>query len=147
MKTTRPSAKLDFQRLGPFVISHQVNDVAFHLDLPSHMRLHPVFHVSLLEPWTSSSIPNRVIPPPPPVQLAEGHEYEVEAILDSKVIRNKLYYLVDWLGYTPADQTWEPETNITNASELIQEFHLRYPHKTKPSSCIATHGTRHQRRG
>ena len=147
VKTTRPCDKLDFQRLGPFVISHQVNEVAFRLELPSHMRLHPVFHVSLLEPWTSSSIPNRVVPPPPPVQLAEGPEYEVEAILDSKVIRNKLYYLVDWLGYTPEDRTWEPATNVTNASELIQEFHLRYPHKPKPSSCIATHGTRRQRRG
>ena len=64
VKTTRPCEKLDFQRLGPFVISGQVNDVAFCLDLPSHMRLHPVFHVSLLEPFTSSSIPNRVVQPP-----------------------------------------------------------------------------------
>ena len=63
VKTTRPWDKLDFQCLGPFVISSQVNDVAFRLDLPSHMRLHPVFQVSLLEPYTSSSIPNRSIPP------------------------------------------------------------------------------------
>ena len=98
MKTTEPCDKLDFQRLGPFVISDQVNGVAFHLDLPPHICLHPIFHVSLLEQWTSSSIPNRVIPPPPPVQLVEGPEYEVEAILDSEIIRNKLYYLVDWLG-------------------------------------------------
>ena len=45
VKTIRPCNKLDFQCLGPFVISHQVNDVAFRLNLPSHMRLHPVFHV------------------------------------------------------------------------------------------------------
>ena len=38
---------------------------------------------------------DRVIPPPPLVQLAEGLEYEVEAILDSKFIHNKLYYLVE----------------------------------------------------
>mgnify|MGYP000267595189 CR=1 FL=1 len=99
MKTTTPCDKLDFQHLGSFVSSDQGKDVAFCLDLPSqNTRLHPIFHVSLLEPWTSSSIPNRVIPPPPPVQLVEGPEYEVEAILDSEIIRNKLYYLVDWLG-------------------------------------------------
>ena len=98
MKTTKPCDKLDFERLGSFVISHQVNEVAFRLDLPSHMCLHPVFHVSLLEPWTSSSIPSQVVPPPPPLQLGKGPEYEVEAILDSKVIQNKLYYLVNWLG-------------------------------------------------
>ena len=88
MKTTRPCDKLDYQRLGPFVIVDQVNDVAFRLDLPSHMHIHPVFHVSLLEPWTSSSIPGWVIPPPPPIELAK-------AILESKIMRNKLYNLVD----------------------------------------------------
>ena len=33
VKTTRPCDKLDYQRLGRFIISHQINDVAFHLDL------------------------------------------------------------------------------------------------------------------
>jgi hypothetical protein len=62
VNTTRPCEKLqEYQRLGPFVIVDQVNDVAFHLDLPSHMHIHPVFQMSLLEPWTSSSIPGRVI--------------------------------------------------------------------------------------
>jgi hypothetical protein len=53
------------------------------------------FSVSLFEPC--ATILGRVVPPPLPVQLAEGPEYEVEAILDSKLIRNKLYYLVDWV--------------------------------------------------
>jgi hypothetical protein len=95
VKTTRLYNKLDYQRLSPFLISHQINDVAFRLDLSQEMCLHPVFHVSLLEPWVLATIPGRVIPPPPPVQLVKGPEYEVEAILDSKIIRNKLYYLLD----------------------------------------------------
>jgi hypothetical protein len=32
----------------------------------------------------------------PPLQLADGPEYEVASILDSKIVRSKLYYLVDW---------------------------------------------------
>ena len=147
VKTTRPCDKLDYQRLGPFEISGQINDVAFRLDLPQGMHLHPVFHVSLLEPYVPTLIPDRDIPPPPPVELAEGPEYQVEAILDSKIMRNKLYYLVDWLGYTPNDRTWEPAENVTNAPELVQEFHRHYPDKPSPSSCIATRGTRRQRRG
>jgi hypothetical protein len=59
---------LDHQRLGPFRISRKINDVAFRLDLPPHLRLHPVFHCSLLEPCATSTIPNRVVPPPPLVQ-------------------------------------------------------------------------------
>ena len=65
------------------------------------MHLHLVFHCSLLEPCATSTIPHRIMPPPPVVQLIDGLEYEVAAILDSKIIRNKLYYLVDWLGYGP----------------------------------------------
>jgi hypothetical protein len=146
VKTTRPCDKLDYQRLGPFIISHQINDVAFRLDLPPHMHLHPVFHVSLLEPYNASSIPDRVVPPPPPVQLVDGPEFEVKAILDSKIVRKKLYYLVDWLGYTPNDRTWEPAENLDNASDLVAEFHRQYPNKPNSNSCITTRGTRHRRR-
>ena len=56
------------------------------------MHLHLVFHVSLLEPYVSNSIPDRGVPPPPPIELDEGLEYEVKTILDSKVVRQKLYY-------------------------------------------------------
>ena len=100
------------------------------------MHLPLVFHVSLLEPWTSSSIPNWVIPPPPPVLLAEGPKYEVEAILDSKIISNKLYNLVDWLGtgltiergnlqrtllmfYHPMKQLEEKDEGLLGLSEML----------------------------
>ena len=57
IKTTRPCCKLDYQHFGPYVISGKINDVTFRLDLPPHMHLHPIFHVSLLESYTTSSIP------------------------------------------------------------------------------------------
>ena len=98
IKTTRPCAKLDCQRLGPFRINEIINDVTFRLDLPSQLRTPLVFHSSLLEPCQEISIPNRTTPPPLPIELQDGHEYEVASILDSKIVRNKLSYLVDWLG-------------------------------------------------
>ena len=82
------------------------------------MHLYPVFHISLLEPYSSTSILDRAVPPPPLIEIVEGPEYEVNAILDSKIMRNKLYYLVDWFGYTPNDQTWEPAKNVSNAPKL-----------------------------
>jgi hypothetical protein len=74
IKTTRPCDKLDCQRLGPFVITERINDATFRLDLPANLRLHPIFHSSLLEPCHTGSIPNRVVLPPPPLQLADGPE-------------------------------------------------------------------------
>ena len=56
-------------------------------------------------------------------------------------------YRLDWSRYTPNDRTWELAENVTNAPELVQEFHRCYPDKPSPSSCIATCGTRRQRRG
>ena len=56
VKSTRPWDKLDYQRLGPYVNIDQINDIAFCLDLPPYMLLHPMFHISLLEPYALNSI-------------------------------------------------------------------------------------------
>ena len=71
----------------------------------------------------------------------------MKAVLDSKIVRNKLYYLVDWLGYTPNDRTWEPAENLDNASELVAQFHCQYPEKPSSNFGITTRGTRRQRKG
>jgi hypothetical protein len=49
LKTNCPCDKLDFHCLGPFSIVKKINDVAFRLELPPSMKIHLVFHVSLLE--------------------------------------------------------------------------------------------------
>jgi hypothetical protein len=64
----------------------------------------------------------------------DGPEYEVAGILDSRIISNKLYYLVDWLGYSPSERTWELFENVTNARALLDEFHRRHPDKPGPQS-------------
>jgi len=50
IKTKRPSNKLDFTKLGPFKIMEKISPVNYKLALPDGMRIHPVFHISLLEP-------------------------------------------------------------------------------------------------
>ncbi|XP_077774286.1 vomeronasal type-2 receptor 26-like [Podarcis muralis] len=42
--------KLQPRRLGPFEVTQQINPVAFKLRLPDSMKIHPVFHRSLLSP-------------------------------------------------------------------------------------------------
>ncbi|KAJ9513378.1 hypothetical protein QJQ45_001420 [Haematococcus lacustris] len=64
--------------IGPFKVLEHVGPVAVRLDLPQAMaRMHPVFHVSLLRPYTSEH-PHL----PPPVEwLDEAPLYEVEKLL------------------------------------------------------------------
>ena len=51
IKMKRPSDKLDDKRLGPFEIKEVIGHNARCLILPETIRIHPVFHVSLLEPY------------------------------------------------------------------------------------------------
>ncbi len=132
LKTRRPSDKLDYRRLGPFRVSKQVNEVAYRLDLPSNMKIHPVFHVSLLEPYKESTIPGRLPAPLPPIEINGEEEFEVSKIIDSHINRRRLEYLVHWQGYDISERTWEPAVNLANAPKMINKFHRQYP--TKPSA-------------
>jgi hypothetical protein len=71
--------------LGPFLIVKQINVMAFQLKLLGFMRIHPVFHVFLLEPYHASTIPRRTHGPLPPIEVNGEQEYQVEDILGSKI--------------------------------------------------------------
>src|ERR1700719_718359 len=94
--------------------------------------VHPVFYVSQLELSTPNTIPNRIQPPPPPVEVDDNIKYEIAKILDSKLDQRhkcKLLYLVRWAGYEGTDQEmdWMVATGLTHASELVAEFHSPHP--------------------
>jgi hypothetical protein len=89
------------------------------------MKIHLVFHVSLLEPYYESRIPGQVQAPLPPIQVNGEEEFEVEEILDSKIKNRVLYFLIHWQGYDISECTWEPIKNLTNAQEALQDFHKK----------------------
>jgi transposase InsO family protein len=132
--TTRPSDKLDYKRLGPFAITAKIGKAAFRLQLPPSMKIHPVFHVGLLEPFHANDISGRVQDPPPPVTIDGHEEFEVETVLDSRIRRRKLQYLVHWKDWPISSRTWEPPEYLANAQELINAFHRAYPRKPRPRS-------------
>ena len=137
-RTTRPSKKLSEKNLGPYEIIAQPSAASFTLRLPQSMRtVHPVYHVSMLEPHQPSSIPNRTVEPPPPVEIEGEVEYEIAEILDTKVDRRRrcrLLYLVRWTGYEGTDDetSWLPADELAHAKELVSDFHKAYPAKPGP---------------
>jgi hypothetical protein len=98
------SRKLLPKWVGPFQILERIGQVAYRLDMPANLKMHNVFHVSLLKPYRSDG---RVQPPPPLIELENSLEFEVERILDhrqmkrghNRTTRNE--FLVKWLGYGP----------------------------------------------
>uniref|UniRef100_A0A803TDM9 Gypsy retrotransposon integrase-like protein 1 n=1 Tax=Anolis carolinensis TaxID=28377 RepID=A0A803TDM9_ANOCA len=78
----RPCRKLDARFIGPYPVVAQLNPVTFKLQLPRSMRIHPVFHRSLLLP-ADGVRPDTDQPAPPSVLMNGEEEFEVEDILDS----------------------------------------------------------------
>jgi hypothetical protein len=111
IRTARPLQKFDVKRMGPFTVKEKVGEsgLAYRLELPERMRIHDVFHVSLLEPYLESRIVGRVQQPVLPVEVEGELEWEVKEILDSKVEHGRLLYFVDWVGYGPVlEPPWPP---------------------------------------
>ena len=48
IRTCQPCKKLDDKWIGPFKVLKTVGTQACHLELPHTLKIHPVFHVSLL---------------------------------------------------------------------------------------------------
>ncbi|MBW0490336.1 hypothetical protein O181_030051 [Austropuccinia psidii MF-1] len=137
IKTIRPTKKLSERWLGPFEVLKKIGSYAYHLKLSQQWKsVHPVFHVSLLEPVKQSNIPNRHHLPPPPLLVEEQEEWEVAQVLDSKLKRGKLWYLVEWKRFSedPERTAWEPASNLTNSPDLVKDFHSLYPGKPDPNT-------------
>ncbi|MBW0473275.1 hypothetical protein O181_012990 [Austropuccinia psidii MF-1] len=101
IKSNRPTKKLSERWLGPFPILKKFSTNAYYLKLPSQQKyIHPVIQISLLEPVKTSTIPNQHQEPPPPIIIEEEEEWEFSQILDSKIKRGKLWYLVEWKGFS-----------------------------------------------
>ena len=129
IQTTHPSKKLSHRRLGPYPVERCVGKYAYHLVLPPLMRrLHPVFNVVKLSPTPDDPIVGRHRNPPPLLELVDGEEeYVVEKILNSRMFKQKLQYLVKWEGYGTEGNTWEYSENLDHAPEKVTEFHTKNP--------------------
>ena len=115
--------------MGPFRVLEAVGNakLASKLEPLAPMRIHPVFHISMLEPYRKSTLPGRTQAMPQPVEVEGELEYEVARILDSKIKRWRLKYLVDWAGYGPEERMWEPAENVVHAADAVADFHQDYP--------------------
>eukprot|EP00253_Pinus_taeda_P006262 PITA_06262 len=105
-------AKLAPRYCGPFQILARVGPVAYQLALPSHIRVHNVFHVFVLKKYVYD--PKHVIRWQE-IQVESKGEVLVEplSILDQREVQLRKQVItkvkVQWRHFGPDEATWEDE--------------------------------------
>ena len=122
IRQLRPSVKFADKFAGPFRIEKTVGHQAYKLELPEKWHIHPVFHVSLLEPHHRRGGVDPGAHDEPDIASDGGEDWEVESILDERWFRRSKQYLVRWKGWAPSHDQWLPEAELANATDLVEEF-------------------------
>jgi hypothetical protein len=125
IRSTRPKKKLDWKYIGPGTIVDQIGPSAFKVDIPGLVNVHPVFHASLLEPYTPKGpIPQSDEPIVETLREYGDDVYEVDKIIDRrKNDADQWEYLVKWTGYPEEENSWEPGVSIS--ANTLQQFWKR----------------------
>ena len=127
IKSDKPTKKLDAVKLGPFRIRKFKGPVSFELELPKRMRIHPVFHKSLLEPATPDATLQQDIRDINP-EIQEPI-YQVERILRERTVRSQKQYLVRWEGYDYTEHSWQLREHFESARPIEEFERLRQGYK------------------
>ena len=61
-----------------------------------------------------------------PVKVKGKLEYEIAEIVNIKIDKQRLFYLVKWLEYEGTDKetSWLPADELGHAPDLVKNFHL-----------------------
>ena len=98
-----------------------VGKVAYKLELPRTLKIHDVFHISLLKLCKTSG---KIQPPPPPILEDDELSFDVECVFTHEIrgsrTRPQNFYLIKWLGYGLEHNPWEPEKKLS--LEVLKEY-------------------------
>jgi hypothetical protein len=135
-KTRKFQAKF----IGPFEIIQVISPVAYKLALPRSLRMHPVFHASLLRPHKDGRdrfpLRERYSRPPPVWSEGQDKLWEVDRIIGKRAPPHAesgaAEYLVLWRGYPESEADWLPHSELTHLQDLIDQFeHTQQPRSTR----------------
>jgi hypothetical protein len=120
LQTDGPASKFNVKWTGPFTITERIGKIAYRLSLPSTMRIHPAFHISLLKPYFTAEAAaeqrdSQLRPPP----IINDDIFTVDQLMRKRTItinaRQTTQYLVLWKGYPLSEATSVPSSNLLGA--------------------------------
>jgi len=121
----RRSEKLMEHFVGPYKVKGIVSSNAIELELPKSIKIHPVVNISRVRLY-KPQVEGQKKTLPKPVIIEGEEEFEVEKILNKRMVWEKDKFLVQWKGYTAEEDTWENRENLGNTKELVEEFEREY---------------------
>ena len=126
MSSQQPSKKLGNKSEGPFKVSKIISPHATELEIPESWGHHNVFGNYLIRCAANDPLPGQVPPPPlPNISTSGVEEFEVDSILDSRIHRGMLEFLVRWIGYPMP--TWQPFEDVKHAAVAMDDYFEKHP--------------------
>ena len=80
---------MNSKSIGSFKIVRNIKEISYELDLFKEMRIHQIFHAFMLQ-HCNQFIPLQITE----MSVEPDEEYEVEDILEKRMISEKAHYLI-----------------------------------------------------
>ncbi|XP_050387307.1 uncharacterized protein LOC126803565 [Argentina anserina] len=113
---------------GSFEVIKRVGKVSYKFNLPPKLKIHLVFHVSMLKPYNEDEEdPSRGISHRAHTSVVTNSDKEVDKVLVDRVIRRQgvpsyKEYLIKWRGMPNTKVNWESEDTLGQFKDKIQQY-------------------------
>ena len=111
----KPNKREIPRRQGPYPVVRKISPLAYELDLPLGVKIHPVVSIVYLSRYRAYEDPFGRIPPPPgPIEHGsnidtetssddekQSKHWKLKRIVVHKTRRGQTQYLMRWKGYGP----------------------------------------------
>ncbi len=111
--------KIDHRQLKSFRILKKINMQAYKLKLfERYNAIHLIFHVSLLKFWHLRDENSKL----QIILIKEKEKWKIKKILDQRIKKEKIEYLVQWVDLFLYKNFWESMKNLSNAKKIIKNY-------------------------
>ena len=121
IKTKQKNKKLNYKSIESFRILKNIKDLSYELKLPVKIKIHFVFYAFMFQ-QCNQDLSIQIIE----TLIESDDKYEVETILEKKMISREPYYLIKWKEYDVSENIWELKENLKNCARTLWCFEKRW---------------------